>query len=75
MNSIPKRGLLHPPRLQRAMANSALVTRIRRARWWRSGASHVLAFVAGIALAMAFAPRATQFVTLLLAAPRPAATS
>ena len=55
--------------------NSALVTRIRRSRWWRRGASHVLAFVAGIALAITLAPRATQFVTALLAAPRPAATS
>ena len=55
--------------------NSALVTHIRRSRWWRRGASHVLAFVAGIALAMVFALRATQFVTPLLAAPRPAATS
>ena len=51
------------------------MTRIRRARWWRNGASHVLALVAGIALAVAFAPRAPQFVTPLLAAPRPAATS
>jgi uncharacterized protein (DUF305 family) len=57
------------------MTNSALVTRICRAPWRRSGASHILALVAGIALAMAFAPRATQFVTPLLAAPRPAATS
>jgi hypothetical protein len=55
--------------------NSALVTRIRRSRWWRRGASHVLALVAGVALALVLAPRATQFVKPLLAAPRPPATS
>ena len=51
------------------------MTRLRRPRWWRSGASHVLVLVAGIALALAFAPRATQVTSPLLAIPRPAPTS
>jgi hypothetical protein len=44
-------------------------------RWWRSGASHVLALVAGIALAIAFAPRATRVIDPPLATPRRAATT
>jgi uncharacterized protein (DUF305 family) len=54
--------------------NSALVTHSRRSRW-RHGASHLVAFAAGIALALALIPRATQFKSPSLAAPRPAATS
>jgi uncharacterized protein (DUF305 family) len=51
------------------------VKQLRGARWLRSGASHVLALVAGIALAMALAPRATQVIIPVRAAPGPAATS
>ena len=36
---------------------------IRSTHWWRSGASHVVAFVAGIALAMALAPRPPQVIS------------
>jgi uncharacterized protein (DUF305 family) len=49
--------------------------RIRRPRWWRSGASHLVALVAGIVLAMALAPRATQFISPARATLPPAATS
>ncbi|MDB5811134.1 MAG: hypothetical protein JWN94_3256 [Betaproteobacteria bacterium] len=57
------------------MNKSALVTHIRWTRCWRSGASHVAALVVGIVLALALAPRATQFINPSLAVPRPAATS
>jgi DUF305 family protein family protein len=45
-----------------AMTYSAPVTHVRRTRWWRSGISHTVALVAGVALAMALTPRATQFI-------------
>ena len=48
---------------------------IRRTHWWRSSASHVVAFVAGIALAMTLAPRPTQVISPSPAFPRAAATS
>ena len=51
------------------------MTTIHRSRWWRSGASHVVVFAAGIALATMLAPRADQYKTSLLAPPLPAATS
>jgi ABC-type histidine transport system ATPase subunit len=57
-----------------AMTYSAPVTHVRRTRWWRSGISHTVALVAGVALAMALTPRATQFINPPLAVPR-AATS
>jgi hypothetical protein len=44
-------------------------------RWWRSVASHVVVLIAGIALAMALAPRAMLFTSPLPAPPRPGATS
>lgn len=47
----------------------------RRTHWWRSGASHVVAFVAGIALAIALAPRPAQVISPSLASPRAAVTS
>lgn len=47
----------------------------RRPRWWRSGASHLAALFAGVMLAMVLAPRATQSISPLLVAPRPAAAS
>jgi uncharacterized protein (DUF305 family) len=57
------------------LRNSALVTHIGWSRW-RRVASHLVAFAAGVALALALAPRATQqFKSPSLAAPRPAATS
>jgi uncharacterized protein (DUF305 family) len=48
---------------------------MRWTQWWRSGASHGIAFLAGISLAMALAPRAPQMLTPVRDAPRPAATS
>ena len=51
------------------------MTTIHRSRWWRSGASHVVVFAAGIALATMLAPRADQYKTSLLAPPLPAAAS
>jgi hypothetical protein len=42
---------------------------------WRSGASHLVALVAGIALAMVLAPRQAQPISPLLSIPRPLATS
>ena len=57
------------------MPDSALATPVRRTHWWRSSLSHVVALVAGITLAMALAPRATQFKSSLLAGSRPNATS
>jgi uncharacterized protein (DUF305 family) len=51
------------------------MTTIHRSRWWRSGASHVVVFAAGIALATMLAPRADQYKTSLLAPPLPAAGS
>ena len=54
------------------MTHSALAIQIRPPRWWRTGASHLVALAAGIALAMAFAPRATQYQSPLLNLPRPA---
>jgi uncharacterized protein (DUF305 family) len=48
---------------------------IHRLRWWRCATSHLVALVAGVALAAALAPRSTQLKTLWPAAPRPAATS
>jgi len=56
------------------MDYSALVTRIRKAFWRPRVASHLVAFVAGVALALALAPRATQVISPLLAVPRSAAT-
>jgi hypothetical protein len=50
-------------------------TQIRSTHWWRRGASHAFALLAGIVLSMAFAPRATQFINPLPAAPVPVATS
>jgi Domain of unknown function (DUF305) len=52
-----------------------LMTTIHRSRWWRSGASHVVVFVAGVALGTTLGPRATQFKTSLAKPPLPAATS
>ena len=57
------------------MTNSALTTLTRSTRRWRSGATHAVAVVAGIVLAMALAPRATQFISPPRATPPPAATS
>jgi hypothetical protein len=57
------------------MNNSAHVTHIRWTRWWRSGASHLVAFAAGIALALVLVPRATELKSPLLDPPRPGATS
>ncbi|HTE84607.1 MAG TPA: DUF305 domain-containing protein [Dehalococcoidia bacterium] len=57
------------------MSNSAPVTHLLWSRWWHGGASHVVALVAGVALAMALAPRATQSISPFVAATRPAATS
>ena len=51
------------------------MTSIHWSRWWRNGLSHLVALVAGAALAMVFAPRATQSISPFLAAPRPAATN
>ena len=51
------------------------MNQLRGARWLRNGASHVLALVAGVVLAIALAPRATQVITPVRAAPGPAATS
>ena len=50
------------------------MTTIHRSRWWRSGASHIVVFAAGIALATMLAPRANQYKTSLLAPPLPAAS-
>jgi len=47
----------------------------RRPHRWRTGASHLAALFAGVMLAMVLAPRATQSISPLLVAPRPAATS
>jgi uncharacterized protein (DUF305 family) len=57
------------------MTHSALAMQIRPPRWWRTGASHLVALAAGIALAMAFAPRATQYQSPLLDLPRSSPTS
>ncbi len=51
------------------------MTSIHWSRWWRNSLSHLVALVAGAALAMVFAPRAMQSISLFLAAPRPAATN
>ena len=48
---------------------------IHRSRWWHSGASHLVTLIAGVALAMALAPRSTQLRSLSPAPPRLAATS
>ena len=57
------------------MNSSLLVPNTCRTPWWRSGASHIVALLAGIALAIALAPQATQVITSLRAATRPSATS
>jgi Domain of unknown function (DUF305) len=51
------------------------MTTIHQSRWWRSGASHVVVFVAGVALATMLAPRANLFRAPLLAPRLPAASS
>jgi hypothetical protein len=51
------------------------VTQTRTTRWLRSGASHVVVFVAGIGLALVLAPRAGDFIGPLRAPPPFAATS
>jgi hypothetical protein len=51
------------------------VTQIRRMRWLRTGTSHVIAFVAGIGLALVLAPRPADFIGPLRAPPSLAATS
>ncbi len=56
------------------MDYSALVSRIRTTFWRPRVASHLVAFVAGVALALVLAPRATQVTSPLLAFPRSATT-
>jgi uncharacterized protein (DUF305 family) len=56
------------------LRNSAFVTHIRWSRW-RRGASYLVAFAAGVVLALALAPPATQFKSPSAAPSRPAATS
>jgi len=51
------------------------MTPINRSYWWRSGASHLAALFAGVALAIVLAPRVTQPINPLFLAPRPAAAS
>ena len=52
------------------MNNSPPVSRSRETNSWRSGASHLVALLAGVALAIAFTPRSTPLQSLLIAAPR-----
>jgi len=56
------------------MDYAAFVTRIRKAPWRPRITSHLVAFAAGVALALALVPRATQVISPLLAVPGPAAT-
>src|SRR5258705_2492450 len=48
---------------------------MERTTWWRKGGSHAVAFIAGFALAIQFAPRAAQFNSLLSAPARSSAKS
>jgi hypothetical protein len=57
------------------LLNEVIMTTIHRSRWWRRGASHVVVFAAGIALATMLAPRANLFRASLLAPPLPTAAS
>jgi hypothetical protein len=51
------------------------MTPIHRSRLWRSGASHFVVFIVGVALATTLAPRANLFRASVLASPLPAASS
>jgi Domain of unknown function (DUF305) len=53
----------------------AFMTRISGSRWWRTGATHLLALFIGVALAIAFVPRPTPPMGKWLAVPTPAPTS
>jgi Domain of unknown function (DUF305) len=53
----------------------AFTTRILRSRWWRAGATHLLALFIGVALAIAFVPRPTPPMSKWLAVPTAAPTS
>ena len=57
------------------MSASTLLTRILEARRLHRGALHLVTFAAGVGLALALAPRATQVVGPLLAVPGSATTS
>src|SRR5271166_3699052 len=56
------------------MQSSAFVTRLRRMRGWRTGASHLVALAGGVALTLALSPRTMEINSPLIAVPGPAAT-
>ena len=56
------------------MNDSTLLTRILEGRGLRRGALHLVTFAAGVGLALALAPRATQVIGPLLAVPGAATT-
>ena len=57
------------------MSASALLTRVLGPRGFRRAVSHLVVFAAGVAFALALAPRATQAISPLRAVPGFATTS